>query len=136
MLERRRCGSCSASSTSATPYWSPSPARVAAGSPPSPISSKASTKPANRPHPPSTTSPSPSTSAPKPTSTPTHGPYPHEREPMTKHPRPVMHGRDHATDGPDPIPNLAEGLVIADEGVALPAEPELNFTGGGVQASW
>lgn len=55
---------------------------------------------------------------------------------MTKRPRPTMHGRDHATDGPDPIPNLAAGLIIADEGDELPSEPVLNFTGGGIDASW
>lgn len=49
--------------------------------------------------------------------------------------KPVIHGRDHAPDGADPIP-AGGTLQIADEGVVLPDEPILNFTGGGVQAVW
>lgn len=44
-----------------------------------------------------------------------------------------MHGRDHAPDGPDPVP--MGGHIIADEGIKLPTQPVLNFIGAGVTAT-
>jgi hypothetical protein len=46
--------------------------------------------------------------------------------------KPVVHGRDHAPGGSDPIPGGVGAHIIEDEGVILPAQPHLNFTGPGV----
>src|SRR4051812_20357170 len=49
--------------------------------------------------------------------------------------KPVVHGRDHAPGGSDPIPGGTGGHVIKDEGVTLPKQPNLNFVGAGVTAT-
>lgn len=48
--------------------------------------------------------------------------------------KPVVHGRDHAPGGSDPIPG-GLGHTIQDETVSLPQQALLNFTGAGVTAS-
>ena len=51
--------------------------------------------------------------------------------------KPILHGRDHAEGGADPIPGLGGGAAheIQDEGTPLTDRAALNFEGGGVTAT-
>jgi hypothetical protein len=49
--------------------------------------------------------------------------------------KPVVHGRDHAPGGADPIPDLGGAHVIQDEGTPLTDRAALDFVGAGVTAT-